>query len=639
MKKVGLAMWLLWFFYVGSERALALLHQLPQSSSCVRSLGVLRAELVLMEMPLRERSSPEVVQWVQSWCESMGGADSMMPMLTASSRSGAKMRFVALPEDGIDCVVEGPGADSPFGRIVVERVSGSNRRGGQANSLARDAEERIVRRLRRDVELQLLRGQQEQSLPQHESSPATETRPEPQMMDSTLYSGDYGPEFKKAAVDLVEPNDEMDETVRKMFEKGEEIALMAARAKGGADARLPDFSSSDEAAKLFDDDAGPQLAAFEVSLGNNLKGGIDIMAGPGDFASPDAAVDAAVYDDDAGDRPSEKVAVDISVETRARFDVLVREVMSVEKDQVDLVLDAYRDVLLDSSFATLARDAMSSTEDPEKLGPVLEILNAKVVDLATQLAEMARFAEKQHLETIGLICQAAKNDQLEVALKGSLRSRLDSDFVAYLAYAVDREPPGSDFRLVLESVKRNVYAELAKDLRGPLEVFDTVLNLKDKDMRTQVLKYNLDDMGTNTRAHFFKTARNIFDNLLREDDQTVGKKIDAYFAARLIQFKQDLLHLYPDEAKAALEGDLPFPTTEDVPSYVRDQRAQSEVVAGRGMSSIVRFDDEDFDDDNNDGSMLLNPALGGLSPAHEEGEEERRISAIPVPGTSTHVSF
>ena len=66
--------------------------------------------------------------------------------------------------------------------------------------------------------------------------------------------------------------------------------------------------------------------------------------------------------------------VDVSPEVSARFGVLLRELRLSEDPQ--LILDAYRDVLLDDAFPLLARKAV--TDDVEN-SEAVEILNKEVV--------------------------------------------------------------------------------------------------------------------------------------------------------------------------------------------------------------------------------------------------------------------
>ena len=66
--------------------------------------------------------------------------------------------------------------------------------------------------------------------------------------------------------------------------------------------------------------------------------------------------------------------MDVSPEVSARFGVLLRELRLSEDPQ--LILDAYRDVLLDDAFPLLARKAV--TDDVEN-SEAVEILNKEAL--------------------------------------------------------------------------------------------------------------------------------------------------------------------------------------------------------------------------------------------------------------------
>ena len=195
-------------------------------------------------------------------------------------------------------------------------------------------------------------------------------------MPDTLYDGSYGDAFEQEVIDLVEPTSEEDESIRSMFAEGEKLARRAAG--------LPEDDALDVVEATGE-------AQFEVRLDPGMKGGIDLFAPPPQVSG----VSAPVLDFSS---------VDVSPEVSARFGVLLRELRAAEDPQ--LILDAYRDVLLDDAFPLLARKAV--TDDVEN-SEAVEILNKEALHLATQFAEIAAAAEKQHLETIRLLCEAARD--------------------------------------------------------------------------------------------------------------------------------------------------------------------------------------------------------------------------------------
>ena len=200
-------------------------------------------------------------------------------------------------------------------------------------------------------------------------------------MPDTLYDGSYGDAFEQEVIDFVEPTSEEDESIRSMFAEGEKLARRAAG--------LPEDDALDVVEATGE-------AQFEVRLDPELKGGIDLFAPPPQVSG----VSAPVLD---------FADVDVSPEVSARFGVLLRELRLSEDPQ--LILDAYRDVLLDDAFPLLARKAV--TDDVEN-SEAVEILNKEALHLATQFAEIAAAAEKQHLETIRVAC--VKRPETEATL-------------------------------------------------------------------------------------------------------------------------------------------------------------------------------------------------------------------------------
>ena len=346
----------------------------------------------LLDVAVDATPAAQLAAWLEGWrCAS----DPQFPVETTIQDGALRLRYAAMPSHGVDVVARAPGADSPSTRIAVERVGGPAP--STINSLLRSAEDRILDGLRRDLErdfgASLLRP-----------PPKPQPRQKQQMPD-TLYDGSYGDAFEQDVIDLIEPSTEEDESIRSMFAEGEKLARRAA----GLDENdaLDVVESTGE-------------AQFEVRLDPELKGGIDLFAPPPQVSGVQApAIDFS--------------SVDVSPEIAARFGVLLRELRLAEDPQ--LILDAYRDVLLDDAFPLLARKAV--TDDIENAEAV-DLLNKEALNLATQLAEIAAAAEKQHLETIRLLCEAAR-DRGDAGLRQAAqthRARLDDDFVAYLKHSV-----------------------------------------------------------------------------------------------------------------------------------------------------------------------------------------------------------
>jgi len=445
----------------------------------------------LLNVAVDATPAAQLAAWLEGWqCAS----DPQFPVETTIQDGALRLRYAAMPSHGVDVVARAPGADSPSTRIAVERVGGPAP--STINSLLRGAEERILDGLRRDLErdfgASLLRP------------PPKPQRREKQQMPDRLYDGSYGDAFEQDVIDLIEPSPVEDENIRSMFAEGEKLARRAA----GLDENdaLDVVESSGE-------------AQFSVRLDPGLKGGIDLFAPPPQVSGVQApAIDFS--------------SVDVSPEIAARFGVLLRELRAAEDPQ--LILDAYRDVLLDDAFPLLARKAVS---DDIENAEAVDILNKEALNLATQLAEIAAAAEKQHLETIRLLCEAAR-DRGDAGLRQAAqthRARLDDDFVAYLKHSVaveasslrqrgvsdpSREP--SEWLAVLDAVRKATIAERGKDVRADVEVVESILALNNAEARKELLRLHVERLSRQPgrmRA-FSSVVANICDNLLAEDAET-----------------------------------------------------------------------------------------------------------------------
>jgi len=634
--------------------------------------------------------------WWSSYEVSQGVTMPLRGRFAAPSSSKSKkskvlqLRFVAVPSDGVDCWIEKPGVDSPYGLFVAREVL--SQRNSQAVALAKEALSRFAATVEGDAEAAGFfprPGEHDDYVE------------EPPPLDSMLYRGDYGEGLKDDAVNIFEeaavrlddanlpaelegrlspPTKEMDreddERIRKMFERGAEMALALVEKEEKTE--TPEDVAAEAEADGDKTTKNPGQAQFDVSLrGTGLKGGIDIFAGP----PPEAAEEEGIIAEtrqarvlrESQSRPTSRtrsletgegegqpqVIVSVpSAEMSYRFQILLRELVNQPDSAVrDLVLDAYRDVLLDPSFPALARDAMARTEVEdvdedtkrkrrEEVGAALEDMNEKVIDLATQLAELAAFAEQQHLETIRLVCEAAKGDStdrpLDLALR-ELRPRFDDDFIAYLVYAVNdeahyssvaagnglkkggenqkkkKEQPSSEWRLVLNAVKDIVYSYLAKERVADLDVIYNVLNLKDRDVRRKALELQVERMSDERLGPFLLTARNIFDNLLfaSEEETTVQRPNDPAFHQRLHDLRADLLDAVDTFHAPHF---LRILTGEDEPTTALDPN-RPRLPANEIVKAGDLLSDNGADDDDDPSSLGL--GLGQRRKEHQEDVRDR----------------
>ncbi|KAJ1460489.1 hypothetical protein M885DRAFT_509487 [Pelagophyceae sp. CCMP2097] len=545
----------------------------------------------LLELPLA--SVDGAWAWLDGFCTSNDAVtNAAMPLFVQRNEAPTvQLRFTAKPDEGIDLQLEPPGAASPFGRVVLSRV-GRRSDSAQWRSLLRDAEARVVRGLVADASQRKLTRARSMDTPPRRDADAGRAPPasggggggggeasgdrgpvgEPQL-DKGLYRGDYGPGFKEAAMDLFEsvereidapgglfaddaPADGDDEAFKSMFSRGAEIARRAAgglpkeKAAVVAEPKLDSYNMVDDEHVLMD-------VSFE---GTGLKGGIDIFAGPAKLRGLDAIGLAEKGEDDLAAKRSTDLT-GVSVERVARFAVLVREVQGApDGDRVSMICDAYRDVLLDDAFGALARRALAScpgAEEQRATAVALELINRRIVDLVTELAELAAFAEAQHLETVRLLCDEAKARGANGlrAAASTFRVRLEDDFVAYLAYAADKEASQvrrkggdpvrdpSEWLLVLDSVRTAVFAELARDVDADVDAVRNILALPAADTRRALLRINLQGMGPRRLARFEKSVQNILSNLL-DNAQTATP--DSQLRNKLVQLRADFEDLLPD---------------------------------------------------------------------------------------------
>ncbi|KAH8070853.1 hypothetical protein JL721_4767 [Aureococcus anophagefferens] len=484
--------------------------QHPQHRGYARRTIIVRNGDALVECALVPGAAAKVEGWLDGWSGSPL-SDPQFPVTVDASTPTIRVRYVAMPDNGVDVAYRPAGSDSPLGAIVVAERRPA-RRGVHQGARAR----------RRGARGELAaRGLAAASLSAVATAAAPEVlvgeEPRRRALDPKLYDGSYGEDFEAEVLDLFDAGEAeagpADATVQAMFAAGEALARAAAGDAGGAS----------EAALLEDGLVDVEQAQFDVALGN----------GRPRRAAPSRRRAA----------PAEAAPAEASPLIAARFDVLLREVMGAADASVaHLVADAYRDVLLDASFPALARAALRACDSDEaaaRTAAALDTLNGKVIDLVTQLAEMAAFAEKNHLETIRLLCDSAKSAG-DAGLRDAARKfrhRLDEDFVAYLKHAIaveaaklrdrgvaDPANAPSEWLAVLDGVRTAAYAELAKDVHADVDVIKNVLAIKDPAARRECLRLNVEGIaGQPDRVRAFrKTANNIFDNLLDSNRTAPG---------------------------------------------------------------------------------------------------------------------
>lgn len=491
-----------------------------------RRSSVVRHEQ-LFDVAVDATPAAQLAAWVEQWSAANGASDPQFPFEASASDGVARLRFSAMPAHGVDIAARPPGSDAPSTRLVVERCGGPAP--AAVAPLLRSAEAKILDVLRSDLErdfgASLLRP-----------PPRQPQKREKQQMPATLFDGSYGDAFEQEVIDLVEPStEEQDDAVRSMFAEGEKLARRAAG--------LADDDAIDVVERV-------EEAQFDVILDADMKGGIDIFAPPPRLSG----VSAPLIDFSE---------VEVSAESAARFGVLLREVrLGEDEETCSLICDAYRDVLLDDSFPLLARKAV--TDDIMNAASI-DRLNTEALKLATQLAEIAATAEKQHLETIRLLCEAAR-DRGDAGLRQAAqthRARLDDDFVGYVKHSVQvealslkqrgvadpaREP--SEWLAVLDAVRKATVAERGKDVRADVEIVESILALNNDAARRELLRIHIErlERQPGRMKAFTSVVANICDNLL---DPAAETKPLPELVAKLGALRKDLSALAPALAESA----------------------------------------------------------------------------------------
>jgi hypothetical protein len=192
-------------------------------------------------------------------------------------------------------------------------------------------------------------------------------------------------------------------------------------------------------------------------------------------------------------------------------------------------------------------------------------LNREALKLATKLAEIAATAEKQHLETIRLLCEAAR-DRGDAGLRQAAqthRARLDDDFVGYVKHSVQvealslkqrgvsdpaREP--SEWLAVLDAVRKATVAERGKDVRADVEIVESILALNNDAVRRELLRIHIErlERQPGRMKAFTSVVANICDNLL---DPAAETKPPPELVAKLGDLRRDLAALAPALAESA----------------------------------------------------------------------------------------
>ncbi len=307
------------------------------------------------------------------------------------------------------------------------------------------------------------------------------------------------------------------------------------------------------------------LAQLEVALTPGLQGGLDIFAGPPkldygarkhhqgrDFPSSSSPSSSSPVDDvyvmcNDEDKPllelTEQEFLALDQEKLQVFvdslSVLIDELIRSPKDMWPAILREYNDVLLHEYFVLCMRARLSSLCSKSERA-VLQAIQSRAMLLVQELALVKQQDEMAQLEKIRDICLYALEYMSSLPEKvRAMKPLLDSSFVAYLMYAIDREwsmlkdPVNSPslWLKVLQVIQRGTIAELSRDIRYQVEDISYVLRMEEPEERQKLLKTLIDTMPTLDVRKFREVGRNIVAGITSAPPVLVDKGKAAKTAA------------------------------------------------------------------------------------------------------------
>ncbi|EGB02249.1 hypothetical protein AURANDRAFT_69056, partial [Aureococcus anophagefferens] len=119
--------------------------QHPQHRGYARRTIVVKNGDALVECALVPGAAAKVEGWLDGWSASPL-SDPQFPVTVDASTPTIRVRYVAMPDNGVDVAYRPAGSDSPFGAVVVERVGPPA--AASIKELVRGAEARVASSLR-----------------------------------------------------------------------------------------------------------------------------------------------------------------------------------------------------------------------------------------------------------------------------------------------------------------------------------------------------------------------------------------------------------------------------------------------------------------------------------------------------------
>eukprot|EP00968_Pinguiococcus_pyrenoidosus_P016010 scaffold1505_cov256-Pinguiococcus_pyrenoidosus.AAC.10 len=252
--------------------------------------------------------------------------------------------------------------------------------------------------------------------------------------------------------------------------------------------------------------------------------------------------------------------------------------LQAQKQALTATLDANKRLLLSDNYPLMVRaliegGGLASEADRA----ALKSLNEYALSLAEQLQEMVRLAEQQQLEKIARLCRVAQEDMEKLPKEvRRMRSLFDSEFIAYLRYAIEKETADiakqgmnperepSEWLQVLNIIRKGVLAERAEDVKGDVEMLQIAMAPNDPKARTHLLRRLIEEkmipedlprvrqtalnMAGNFEIH--TTQEKIREALERAEAGEVTEQDDL--DTRVLQLGKDIMEILPDERIIAI---------------------------------------------------------------------------------------
>lgn len=275
---------------------------------------------------------------------------------------------------------------------------------------------------------------------------------------------------------------------------------------------------------------------------------------------------------------------------RNRLLLLVNELSRAPVDLTDMVLDAYRDLMLSDNMVYLLKEQNEKCRDLETR-KIYSKIATKTSQMVSQLSLLAKSEETRHLRTLHKICQIASqyqhDEDIFVREMNQIRPYFDTNFLSFIKFSLELEErkckhagiPMSDWYNVLSIVYKGVFADFERRFDRVLDPILLVLRFSEASLRSEIFERFVNITNTLDLPSMKQIALNLvsamrdkiaLDPSCIADSDVVLERLDSlekdvaihlsdvYIRKRIAQLKQDALsqgqilveeHLNPDWAE------------------------------------------------------------------------------------------